>query len=515
MNFMKQSTCNLLSLVALPRIAPERRAATVWLAALVVAGFSTWILFGARPGINLCLSLLAITALAGILDGSIRPPGRTAAAATDLTALVLAAAVGVTADGHTIALVMLAVLWLCALSVQQRAGRPFLQLSIVRLVGAPFSSLAIVLTQAGGLAGDAVGAFRGGRYRAVLRGAAWALPTVVLFFFLLAEADPTFEAWRSGVLLALKDLSFLPRLVFWLLLAVLLLGAFALAAQLRPLDSWTPRERKPVASRTSTERCIVLGSVAILFALFLVLRLNALFGDPGSRVGSGMTYAQAVHRGFGELTGVVTLTALLILTLDASALREDREDRVRILSWVLLGECLLLLVSAWLRLLAYEEAYGYSMLRVYVHLYMLLVALGLLLLAREIIGRIAVRRVLRRSFTAALVGLGLVVYGNVSGWIVERNVERYQRGSALDLSYLVYGAGPDALPTIERLLPVLKAEDRVTVKCRLFARYASKRSVLRGDERWFEWNLRRRAARAALQRMSAGTDNCSTRSRGE
>jgi two-component system sensor histidine kinase BaeS len=512
---MKQSTFHLVLPVFLARIAPERRTAAVWSGALVVAGFSTWILFGARPGINLCLSLLMITGLASILDGSIQSPGRTAFAATDLAALILAAAVGVTADGPTIALVLLAVLWLCALSVLRRAGRPFWQLSMVRLAVAPLLSLAIVLAQVSSLAGEAVGAFRGGRYMAVLRGAAWALPTVVLFFLLLAEADPTFEEWRTGALFALKDLAFLPRLVFWLLLTVVLLGTFGLAARLRPVACWTPREPKPVASRTATERCIVLVSVVVLFALFLVLRLSALFGDPGSRVGSGMTYAEAVHRGFGELTGVVTLTALLILTLDASALREDREGRVRILSWVLLGECLLLLVSAWLRLLAYEDAYGYSMLRVYVHLYMLLVALGLLLLACEIIGHIDARRVLRRSFVATLFGLALLAYGNVSGWIVERNVERYQRGSALDLDYLVYGAGPDALPTIEHFLPALKAADRVTVNCRLIARYTSKRIVLRGHERWFEWNMRRRTARAVLERMSAGANNCPTSSRGE
>jgi two-component system sensor histidine kinase BaeS len=505
---MLQSTLQFTIPRFLPGIAPERRTATVWLGALLVAGFSAWVLFAARPGINLALSLLAAALLTGILDPRVRSPERTASATTELAAVVLAGALGITADGPTIALVTLAVLWLCALTVLQRAGRPFVTLTVARLIGAPFAALGVILTQTSGLTGDVVGAFRGGRYVAVLRGAAWALPMVVLFFLLLAEADPTFEEWRSGALRALQDLSFLPRLVFWLVLTVLLLGAFGLAAQLRPAVPVTPGARRALRLRTATERSIILGSVALLFALFLVLQLNALFGDPGSRVGSGMTYAQAVHRGFGELTGVVTLTALLILMLDASALRGDREGSVRVLSAVLLGECLLLLASAWLRLLAYEEAYGYSMLRVYVHLYMLLVAVGLLLLAREALAQIDTHRVLRHAFVAGLVGLALVAYGNVSGWVVERNVERYQRGSALDRNYLVYGTGPDAVPTIERLLPKLKAEDRASVQCLLRSRYLSGRSVLREPERWFEWNLRRQAARASLERITPVAVNC-------
>jgi hypothetical protein len=71
------------------------------------------------------------------------------------------------------------------------------------------------------------------------------------------------------------------------------------------------------------------------------------------------------------------------------------------------------------------------------------------------------------------------------------------------------------VPTIERLLPSLKAEDRVLVQCLLRRRYTSSRSVLREPERWFEWNLRRRAARASLARIIAGAANCPSNPGGE
>ena len=500
---MTQSTSGLL--------ATPRRRALVWSGAVAVASFSTWILFGARPGINLLLSLLAALLLARVVDPRVPGPARRESLLIDATVLLLAGALAVTAGGPAMALVGLSIPWLCALSVMQRAGHPFACQGLLRLLAAPFAALSIVLSQASGLLGDAARKFRGGRYESALRGAAWAVPTVLVFFLLLANADPTFEAWRSEVFEALRSLSFLPRLMFWLVLAVGMLGGLGLTAQLHPVASGQVRESLQRAHRTVTERSIALGAVALLFALFLVLQANVLFGDPGGRVGSGMTYAEAVHRGFVELTGVVTLTALLILVIDAAALRNEHEGRVRVLYCVLLAQCLLLLASAWVRLLAYEEAYGYSMLRVYVHLYILWVAAGLLLLAREVLTRIDRQRVLRSAVVAGLVGVLGVAYVNLPAWVVERNVARYQQGAALDRSYLVQGGGPDALPTIERLLPGMKVDEGVAVRCLILQRHARERDVLRTPEHWYEWNLRRHAARATLARLTASTQGCPAR----
>jgi hypothetical protein len=488
-----------------------RRVALVWSGAVTVASFSTWVLFGARPGINLFLCLLAVLLLAQVLDPRPPGPGRHESLLIEATALLLAGALAVCAGGPATALAALAVVWLCALSVLQRAGRLFPRQGVPRWVAAPFAALAIVLSRSTGLLGDAARAFRGGRYVSALRGAAWAMPTVLVFFLFLANADPTFEGWRSEALDTLRNLSFLPRLLFWLILAVVMLGGLSLSAHPQPVERAQVSEPRRRAHRTVTERSIALGAVALLFALFLVLQVKVLFGDPGGRAGSGMTYAEAVHRGFAELTGVVTLTALMILVLDAAALREQHEGRVRALSGVLLAQCLLLLASAWLRLLAYEEAYGYSMLRVYVHLYILWVAAGLLLLAREVLTRMDPQRVLRGAVVAGLVGLVGVSYFNLPAWVVERNVARYQQGGVLDRSYLVQGGGLDALPTIERLLPGLRADDRAAIRCLILQRHAGERDVLRAPEHWFEWNLRRHAARAALARLTASTAGCAAR----
>jgi two-component system, OmpR family, sensor histidine kinase BaeS len=505
---MTQSTCEKVSTDPNLPGGVQFGVATIWWGAAIIAAFATWVLFGARPGINLFLCLLAVLLLGLALEPGAPASRHRLSWVADAAALILAGSLAVAAGGPTTGLVALAVVWLSALSIVQQLGQAPMWSGLVRLLAVPFAALSIVISQAAGRTGDAVRSFRGGRYVAMVRGAAWALPTVLVFFLLLANADPTFEAWRSQGLDALRNLTFLPRMVFWLLLSVLMLGRLSLSAQRRTVTMPNAGAVNFRAHRTATERSIALGSVALLFALFLVLQLNVLFGDPGGRTGSGMTFAQAVHRGFVELTAVVTLTALLILVLDAAALRAAAERKVRVLSVILLAQCLLILASAWVRLLGYEQAYGYSILRMYLHVYIIWVGAGLTLLAWEVATNIEAQRVVRRAIVAGLVCLTAVAYVNLPAWVVERNISLYEQGSALDRHYLVYGGGLDALPTIERLLPRLDVRDRSSVQCLIQQRYGGDRGMLREPEHWFEWNLRRRAARAALTRLMSAAQDC-------
>ncbi|MBS0396093.1 MAG: hypothetical protein JSR54_15850, partial [Proteobacteria bacterium] len=64
------------------------------------------------------------------------------------------------------------------------------------------------------------------------------------------------------------------------------------------------------------------------------------------------------------------------------------------------------------------------------------------------------------------------------------------------LAYLVYGAGPDALPELVHALPGLAPAEQACVRRLLAVRYAR----LAGDPPlpWYAWSWRGTAARAAL-----------------
>lgn len=470
------------------------------LAALAVAAVGTWVLYGAMPGINLLIwTLLAAAAFLWSERAGGKPPAA-ARRVPLLLAIVLAGGVAVTTQAFLQGLILLSLGLVAAVLTLLTAGLPLAQLGPGALCAAPLRAVAACLAACVTPLRRGLGLARAGHSLPWLRGGLLALPVAAGFFLLLSAADPTMAHWRDAAWQALIALSFLPRTIFFLILAVGALGGCTLAA--RPASA-------PTAARTASaeggaalrdiERLLVLGAVAAVFALFLLLQVSYLFGNPGARAGSGLSYADAVHRGFGELTVAAALCLLLTLGLDRHAQRGARERLVQGLTLVLIAEAALLLVSAHLRVSAYEEAYGYTLERLYVHAHTVLIALALALLAWEVVASIDAGRLCRRLGLVAALALALFAYWNHAAWVARQNIARYQRSGQIDVPYLVRGLGDDALPEVIADLPVLAAPLAQTARAQLEPlRCASAKARA---PRWFEWNLRRAAAREALARL--------------
>lgn len=492
------------------------KPARLWAAALVAAAVPAAVVFGAqRPGINIGLSLLVIVLVFWFFEQRLRHWQWREVPVADVLALTLASVSAISGNPVVLSLSLLALAWSCALSVLHRAGWRGAALQPYWLALAPLRALGLVVSGTRDAALGAISQLRGERHLPVLRGVLFAVPLVLVFFLLLAEADATLEAWRSQLSAALHDLSFLPRLLFWLVMSLLMAGVLVIAGR----EGVPQREPAVVAAvaatRTAIERLIILGSVVVLFAVFLVLQVGTLFGNPAAIAGSGITYAQAVHRGFGQLIVVVTVSAALLLVLDRKALRGAAEGRVRAVSAVLLGQCLLLLLSAWQRLAAYEEAYGWTVQRVCVQLCIIAIAAALLVLLRELMLGLVLRRALQRITTVVALTALVLCFWNIPAWVVDANLGRSARGHDVDWKYLVDELPLDAVPALQRQLAGLDTTQRNELSCRLL-RQPELRSLLTTPDRWFEWNWRRSQALAAAQRLNSETgEGCAASTGGE
>ncbi|MBI2757846.1 MAG: DUF4173 domain-containing protein [Chloroflexi bacterium] len=277
----------------------------------------------------------------------------------------------------------------------------------------------------------------------VLRGIVIALPVVAIFAALLSSADVVFGNQLDAFikLFKLDNLSeYIFRLVYILIGAYLLAGVFLHAAS-ESKDEKLLGEGKPsLISRFLgfTESAIVLGSVTVLFAAFVAIQFRYFFGGQSNINIEGYTYSEYARRGFGELIMVAFFSLFMILGLGAVTRRENEAQRRAFsgLSVAILALVLVMLVSAYQRLVLYETAYGFSRLRAYTHV--VLIWIGLLL------GAVVVLEILRRerSFaTAALfASIGFVLslsLLNVDGFIVRQNVNRATQGKGLDVPYLV------------------------------------------------------------------------------
>jgi hypothetical protein len=254
-----------------------------------------------------------------------------------------------------------------------------------------------------------------------------------------------------------------------------------------------PTIRRPLLGIGCVEALTVLLAVDLLFGGFIVVQAAYFFGGLDTLARSGMTYAEYARRGFFELVAVACLALGLLWLLALLARRDWRWQRraFNAASALLILLVLGLLASAFQRMSLYEQAYGYTRLRLYTHSFMvwLAVVLGLFLLA---LLRDRPRIFSFGSFVAALLYLAALNLANPDALIVRENVARYQTSGKLDLSYLT-GLSADAMPALAQALPQLSEPERSEAASTLMAQREALAAALEAQG-WPAWSLARARA---------------------
>ncbi len=492
---MEQSTILIAAGTPAPRVPWRQSSRAAWIGALALGAEAAAWLYDARIGLNWALLLVGLVAGVAIL-------GKPRRNASRRPLLALAAAFGgaVAISGELPLQLALAVacLWTGAVALHVGGQLPAGPLGFAALAATPWQALRHVLAESSRRFAAGMRSAGRGRGALIARGCLLALPVLSVFFALLGAADPLLGAWRRDLADGLARLSLVGPSMLFAAIAMAALGLFGLALQPpQPTHSEQREAGRGRPALAAVEQRIVLGAVVLLLAFFLGLRLAELFDNPGGRSGSGVTLAEAVHRGFTELTLVATLSAALILALERRV-AAGGGLRGRALGLLLVGECLLLLVSAQLRLAAYEAAYGYTRLRLEVGVYIAVLAIALIALALELCGRIDRERLARRAALAAALAAVTLGYWNSSGWIVRANVGRYARSGRIDVRYLVRGLGADGAEELVHALPGFAPPDRACTLRALAAGYGATLGRGAPAPAWYEWSLRRATARRAL-----------------
>jgi hypothetical protein len=484
----------------------------LWGCTLPVALLGSWTCFGELPGVNWAL-WTAAAAAGFLLIG--RRFGRSSANRHPRAALGLACllsiAAALTANPHADALIFLSVAGLFAYCVLATAASSS-EIGPAALLRAPLAIGRLLLAEAAARIAETFAVVRMRRAVPLVRGSAMALGLAATLFLLLSAADPTLADWRQLAWDTILSRTFVARDVFFIALSVLLLGAYGLASRRSKAPSSRPgagnHPAAPAALFSGLERLMVLGAALLLFFAFFAVELSHQLASSGVHLMAGETFAEATHRGFGEMIVAATLCALVIITLEQHALRSAGERRVRLLSWGVIAASLVIVASAYQRVRYYEAAYGYTEERLYVQAICGLVSLALLSLASELRSTINVPRLIRHVALIAVACVAGLSYWNSAAWIVVANVARYEGTGKLDVNYLerLARTSPDAIPALIAAVPSLAPADASRLRESL-QHTAIDRSILlprsaTGGLSWYELSVRRAEARAALR--SAG-----------
>ena len=281
----------------------------------------------------------------------------------------------------------------------------------------------------------------------VLRTIAVAAVGLVLFGGLFASGDALFGSWAQSLVPDLRWDSVIARVfVFVFVAGVALAGAYLALNPPRIGDLDVPRGA-PVSHRW--EWLVPLGVVIALFVAFLVAQATAMWGGHDYlRETTGLTYAEYVHQGFGQLTTATFFTFVVIGIATRKASQESASDRLA-LKLALVTLCVLTLAvvaSALYRMSLYQDAYGYTTLRVFVDGFELWLGLLLVLMVAAVVrGRGTwLPRAALLSGALFFLGFGLM---NPDAWVAGRNIDRFAASGKLDTAYLAT-LGPDATPVI-------------------------------------------------------------------
>jgi len=288
----------------------------------------------------------------------------------------------------------------------------------------------------------------------IARGFLIAIPIAVVLAALLASADPIFASFFN---LNFDFGRLLLDALFVIVGALVMAGLLRLAAS-EPL----PRVDGPSWRLGTTEAVIVLAVLDTVFAAFAIAQAIAASGTGADTLRSaGTTYSDYARSGFFQLLWVAGITLVVLVLFSRVTGFSHRAGK---LTFLVLAEgaialTLLIVLVASMRLSLYEDAYGFTMLRLYSHVFAGLVAVVFLLLAIDLAGLVKRRRwFVGVSTITALVLLMALNVANPEALVVGLNINRANQAHKIDAQYfqeLSSDATPAILASRSQLDPTL------------------------------------------------------------
>lgn len=330
---------------------------------------------------------------------------------------------------------------------------------------------------------------------AALRGAAIALPLLLIFGALLSAADAAFERLLGSVfafdLATFMGHVLLAGFVAWLaggVLRTMTLGGGEPGPELvRPAG----------LSLGMVEVGTALAMLNALFLAFVLVQLPHFFGGVSRIRGAGdVSFSDYARRGFFELVTVAGLVLPMLLVADWIVRRERLRDiRVfRVLAGIQVALLFVIMASGLHRMRLYWAAYGLTELRVYTTAFMLWLGVVFAWFAWTVL-RGERQRFAWGALLTAFEAMALLHVANPDALIVRVNASRADAATRFDALYAA-SLSADAVPPLLAALPSVADG---TVRC-----YAADRLLKRwggGQGDWRSWSLSRGRAAHAVARQ--------------
>jgi len=331
----------------------------------------------------------------------------------------------------------------------------------------------------------------------IKRGIAITIPFIFIFLVLFSSADLMFQKYLNQIF----DIK--PEIIlrlFWIIVATFaFIGSYSYMFKPEQTIKEKLQTQKAPFKIGHIESSILFGSVNVLFFFFILVQFTYLFGGQSNIATQGFTYSEYARRGFGELVWVAIILLFLLLTTEKYVRTAESEHTAgfKLLSTALVVQVTLIIASAFMRLLLYEQAYGFTTLRLYSHCFVIWLALVFLFVLIKIDFDKRENTFAVRVFISMILFLAFMNFLNPDSFIAKRNIERYNVTGRLDTDYL-FSLSDDAIPELVKVLENADSNALPPLTKELYQRYSNRKdySYYQG---WQSMNLSRMQAEKILR----------------
>lgn len=332
----------------------------------------------------------------------------------------------------------------------------------------------------------------------ILIGILVSLPLLVILIILLSSADMVFGYYTANLTDIFNNINmeeFVPHTIVILIIAFYLFGyVWGFKREEKAIENSLSA---PAVNWEAVTIITVLVALNILYLIFTMIQFSYLYGGDNIALPSGFTYADYARKGFFELAAVTFINFIIVL----SCLKYIKKDNKRLskianlLLTVLVVFTLNMLFSANFKLTLYEAAFGYTFLRVSVHLFMLLLFILCLVVAAGIWYRKI--PIVKSIVVITIIMYTLINYLNIDGFIARKNIERYNETGKLDATYLT-SLSFEAVPYMIEL----RGKSDSNIKMIIDKNLKYRKEVLDKENSWTEFNFSKNRTRKLLNQGS-------------
>lgn len=235
----------------------------------------------------------------------------------------------------------------------------------------------------------------------------------------------------------------------------------------------------------------ILFLINTVFAIFSFIQFRYLFGGSSFIGPSSFTYAEYARRGFAELV-VVTIINFGILIFGITFVKKESKKIftvIRAFLTLLVIFTFILLVSAFYRMTVYEQAYGFTYLRIFVQAFM--AALFFLFIINIVYIWYRKLPIIKSYFIVSLAIYIILNFANVDVIIAKNNINRYFENGQIDMVYLK-GLSYDAVPEMQKFYTLMKSSPDLKEKqiAREISDYFKERKTdLENQKSWQSYNI--------------------------